>query len=98
METYLNNYIVAAAPTTTVVATGPTVLHSIVINKCAANAVITIYDGVTAGGTVKAIITMPATLLASQATMIYDTVFLKGICIVTSVAAQDVTVMFKPAI
>jgi len=97
METYMNNYITLAAPTTTAIATGPTILHSIVINKCAANGVITVYDGVDATGTVKAIITMPAALLKNQETMIYDTVFNKGICIVTSGAAQDISVMYKPA-
>ena len=96
MDTYLNSYIVLAAPTTTLISTGPTVLHSITVNKAAANGVITVYDGVTAAGTVKAIITSPATLLQNHFTLPYDTVFSQGLCIVTSVAAQDITVMYAP--
>jgi len=89
---YLN--ITLAAPTTTLVKSGQGYLHAIVINKGAATGVITIYDGLTAGGTVIATITQPATLLANNATILYDVIFNNGLTIVTATAAQDITVSY----
>ena len=86
--------ITAAAPTTTVVKEGPGLLHSIVFNKLAANGVITIYDNTAASGTVIATITSPATLLSNQGTLLYDLEFKTGLTIVTSTAAQDITVTY----
>jgi hypothetical protein len=96
METNLSTNIIAAAPTTTVVRTGPAVLAGIVINKATANGVIAIYDGIDANGTLKATITMPATLLANQISLDYHDMSMdKGITVVTSTAAQDITVLYK---
>lgn len=93
---YIGTNITAAAPTTTLIATGRALLHSIVINKPLAAGVIAIYDGITAGGTLKGTITKPATLLSDIAnTTIYDIICSTGICIVTSGAAQDITVTWK---
>lgn len=94
----LYSHITAAAPTTTVVCPKPCVLAGITINKTAANGVITVYDGATvAGGTVIAIITSPATLLQSQVSLNYDIHLNKGLTIVTSTAAQDITVSYRVA-
>jgi hypothetical protein len=97
MDTFLSTNITLAAPTTTVVRTGPGILAGIVINKATANGVIAIYDGVTvASGTLKATITMPGTLLASQVSIPYFNMEMnEGITIVTSTAAQDITVLYK---
>jgi hypothetical protein len=85
--------ITAAAPTTTVVRSKPGKLGRIIVNKAAANGVITVYDGIAvATGTVVATITMPATLLANQIVLDYDLDVAEGITVVTSAAAQDITV------
>ena len=84
--------ITLAAPTTTVVHSTPGKLHAITINEAAANGVITVYDGLDANGTVIATITMPATLLENQKTLVYNINFNKGLTVVTSTAAQDITV------
>ena len=86
--------ITLAAPTTTTVKSGPGLLHTLVFNKLAANGVITIYDSLTASGTVIATITSPATLLSNQGTLLYDLEFKTGLTIVTSTAAQDITVTY----
>ena len=55
-----------------------------------------IYDGITAGGTLIGTITKPATLLSdSTQPVIYDVACGTGICIVTSGAAQDITVTYQ---
>jgi hypothetical protein len=87
--------ITLAAPTTTVVKTGIGDFHGITVNKATANGVITIYDGIDATGTLIGTITMPATLLASQVFIPYDVSFVKGLTIVTSTGAQDLTVSFR---
>lgn len=86
--------ITAAAPTTTVVATGKGVLTGIIINTPAGTGVITIYDNTAASGTKIGTITMPATLLSDGPHVVsYPNVtFAKGLTIVTSTAAQDITV------
>jgi len=72
------------------------VLHSITVNEAAANGVITVYDGVAATGTVLAIITSPGTLLQNHFTLIYDVDFDTNLTVVTSVAAQDITISTRP--
>lgn len=94
---YKNQYnytnITAAAPTTTVIATGNGVLHTLTINTPTAAGVITIYDNTAASGTKIATITQPGTLLSDgQRTVTYDVYFSKGLTIVTATAAQDITV------
>ena len=87
---YVN--VVAAAPTTTIVRSSPGKLHNVTINKAAANGVITMYNSPSATSTdIIGIITMPATLLANQVTLNYDVDFSKGLTVVTSGAAQDIT-------
>jgi hypothetical protein len=95
MEAFIFNNITAAAPTTSVLRRGQGILHSITINKAAINGVITVYDGIDATGTLIGTITSPATLLANQNTLIYDVCFNKGLTIVTSTTAQDITVSYK---
>ena len=96
METNLYNYITLAAPTTTTVTAKASVLTSITVNKAAANGVITVYDGeAVAGGTVIAIITSPGTLLQNHFTLNYNICLSKGLTIVTSTAAQDITVAYR---
>jgi hypothetical protein len=97
MNTFRSTNIVAAAPTTTVVRYGPGVLAGIVINKAAATGVIAIYDGITAAsGTLIGTITSPATLLQNQVSLDFHNIALtEGLTVVTSTAAQDITVIYK---
>ncbi len=82
--------------TTTLVKSGTSIVDSLIINTAAASAVIKIYDDVSAvAGSLKATITMPAVLLASQIQLNYKIKCNKGITIVTSVAAQDITVAYR---
>lgn len=92
---YLYSNITAAAPTTTTVKSSSGFLHSITINKATANGVIAIYDGDNATGTLVATITSPAALTQNQFTLIYDIKMPNGITIVTSGAAQDITVSYR---
>lgn len=88
--------IVLAAPTTTVVKSGAGFLHGITINKSLANGVITIYDNTAGSGTLIGAITKPAVLLSDTLqTAIYDVSFATGLTIVTSGAAQDITVSYR---
>ncbi len=92
----LYSYITAAAPTTTVVCPKSCILAGITINKATATGVITVYDGISvSAGTVIAIITSPATLLQNQISLPYGIHLNKGLTIVTSTAAQDITVAYK---
>lgn len=89
-DQYVSTNIVLAAPTTTVVATGTGVLHSITFNKPTATGVVTVYNNTAASGTVLATITTPANPL--PVTLIYDISFGIGLTITTATAAQDITV------
>lgn len=91
-NSFLN--ITLAAPTTTVVKGSAGFLNKIIINKATALGVITIYDNTAASGTLIGTITMPATLLANQIVLNFDIAFTTGLTIVTSTAAQDITVSY----
>lgn len=94
-NTYQN--ITLAAPTTTTIASRPCILSRIIVNKAAATGVITLYDGDASTGTLIGTITMPATLLANQVSLNYGDICLKkGLTVVTSTAAQDLTVAWRP--
>lgn len=93
-----HTHITLAAPTTTTVFSGAGTLLKVIINKPLANGVITIYDNTAASGTVVGISTKPGTLL-NDATDIIDygdgVSMALGCTIVTSGAAQDITVIWK---
>jgi hypothetical protein len=84
--------ITLAAPTTTVVKPGQGILHSIVFNKPVATGVVTVYDNTAGSGTVIATITEPTGVLPYV--LLYELTFNTGLTIVTSVAAQDITVVY----
>lgn len=88
--------IALAAPTTTLVFSGKGLLHTITINKPVAAGVITVYDALTATGTPIAIITRAGTLLSdAPVSLLYDAAISTGLCIVTSGAAQDISVTWQ---
>lgn len=92
-------YITLAAPTTTIVSAGKCILAGLTINKTTASGVITIYNGATvATGSIIAVITQPGTLIESQVSINFHDICLnEGLTIVTSGAAQDITVAFRGA-
>ncbi len=90
------SHITAAAPTTTTVSSGPCILESITVNKALATGVITVYDGTATQNVVVAIITSPATLLQNHFTLNYGVCLKTNLTIVTSTAAQDITVAYRP--
>jgi len=97
-NTYTN--ITLAAPTTTTISGGPCILSAIIINKSASGGVITIYDGNSSTGTVIGTITTPTAdptaPLNSPNRVEYEVCCKKGLTIVTSTAAQDITVSHRP--
>ena len=84
--------IVAATPTTTIIKTTPGVLHTVTLNTPTATGVVTVYDAATATGTPVAIITTPASPF--PVTLRYDMRMDVGMTVVTSVAAQNITVTY----
>lgn len=87
---YSSTNITLAAPTTTVVATGSGVLHTITFNNPVSGGVVTVYNNTAASGTKLATITTPAS--PQPVTLKYDMAFGIGLTIVTATQAQDITV------
>ncbi len=84
-----NKFLNIATGTTTLVKTGPGVLHSLTINKSVAST-ITIYDALTAVNPV--IATIAASVV--EGTLVYDIAFSTGLTIVTA-GASDLTVSYR---
>lgn len=93
MSAFNYTKIIGADPTTTLVKSGQGILHSIILNNPTATGVIEIYDGLTAGYPRIASITTPAN--PQPVTLTYDVAFGTGLTIVTSIAAQDITVTYR---
>lgn len=88
-------YLNITTATTTVVRSGPGLLHAIIVNKAVASATVTIYDNTAASGTKIGTITFPATITgADQHPMTYNVSFANGLTIVTS-GATDLTVSYR---
>ncbi len=90
---YVSTNITLAAPTTTLLATGNGVLHTITFNKPVATSVVTVYNNIAASGTVLATITVPAS--PQPVTLTYDMAFGIGLTITTATAASDITVTWS---
>lgn len=78
---YVYKHISTAA--TTVVKAGVTVLHTLTINLCVANATIGVYDSATTNANAIAVITCPATV-TNPVSLEYDVQATNGVTIVTS--------------
>ena len=82
--------------TTTLIKSGDAILESIVVNKATANGTILIYDDVSAvAGSLLATITIPASVLINHFVLPYNIRMRRGITIVTGVANQDITVVYR---
>lgn len=88
-----NAYQNITTNTTTVVKSGPGLLHALTFNKPVATAVVTIYDNTAASGTVIGTITVPAS--PQPFTLVFDVAFATGLTILTATAAQDITVSYR---
>jgi hypothetical protein len=77
---------------TTLVRTGGGILHTLTFNNPTATETVTIYDGLTAGGTKLATITVPSG--AVPVSLLYDLSYVVGLTIVTGTATGDITVTF----
>lgn len=86
------NYKNVTGDATTVISTSNGVLHNITLNNPTATEVITIYDGISTGGTKIATITVPSSPMPT--TLTYDVNFVVGLTIVTATATSDITVSF----
>ena len=80
--------------TTTLVCTGPGTLKSIVLGGPVATGTITIYDSLTASGTIISTITTPASPQPQE--ICFEAGFNTGLCIVTATATQNITVIHRP--
>lgn len=85
LQTY--NYKNITTATTTVVAKGPGILHTLAINGTVASA-ITLYDNTVAAAPIIATISQP---LVNATTLTYDVRFTTGLTVVTA-GASDITV------
>lgn len=88
---YSKKYITGDA--TTLVNTGPCVLHSITINKPTATETIELDDALTQTNPF-AIITIPASPM--PVTLLYDVICQTGLSITTATATSDITVSYLP--
>lgn len=92
---YKNQYVSTniTTQTTTLVATGSGMLHTITFNKPTATGTVAFYNGITAGGTLLGTITVPASPM--PVTLTYDVAFAVGLTVVTGTATQDITISWS---
>ncbi len=86
-------YANITSQTTTLLKTGPGILHSITLNKPVATGTVKIDDAITDTTPVIGTITVPAS--PQPVTLIYDVEFTVGLTIVTGTASSDITVAFS---
>ena len=92
-----NSYSYITGTTTTIPSVTACVLSGITVNTPVSTGVITVYNGATAAtGSIIAIITSTATL-TPYSVPFYDICLNEGLTIVTSAAAQNITVAFRGA-
>lgn len=87
--TWAKGYI--TTQTTTLLKTGPGILHSVTINKPTATTTIELDDAITNTNPF-AIITVPASPM--PVTLIYDVEFTTGLSVTTGTANSDITIAF----
>lgn len=89
-KTWAKAYITTTA--TTLLKTGPGVLHSVTFNKPVATGTCELDDAITNTAPF-AVITTPAT--PQPVTLTYDVEFTTGLSVTTGTAAQDITIAFS---
>ena len=88
-----NSYQNITTLTTTIVKSGSGLLHTITFNKPVSTGVVAIYDNTAGSGTLIGTITSPTSTVPISVT--YDVTFSTGLTLVSSVAAQDITVSYR---
>jgi hypothetical protein len=86
-------YLNITGQATTLIRTGNGVLHTVCFNKPTATETITMYDGISAAGTLIGTITIPASPLPGCLT--YDVAYGTGLTFVTATASSDITVSYR---
>ena len=90
------NYTHITTDTTTLVKTGPGILHSIIINTHGASATVEFDDALTHTSPVMGIITCPSTITgAIPIALEYDVLFSTGLSVTTGTATLDATIVWK---
>lgn len=90
------NYTRVTTAATTLVKTGPGVLHAVVLNKLGASATIELDDALTNTTPVIGLIALPATITAIiGGTFTYDAAFSTGLSVTVGTATVDATVLWK---
>lgn len=84
---------IAATTAGVIVKAGEGALYQITFNKPLETNVVTVYDGLSTGGTVIATITVPAT--QAPVTLTYNAYFSVGLFVVSATAASDFTITYK---
>lgn len=87
------NYTNMTTQTTTLIKTGPGLLHAVAVNKPVATGTIELDDALTHTNPF-GIITIPATA-TNPFTMIYDVTFSTGLSVTTGTATQDITLIWR---
>jgi hypothetical protein len=90
------NYTNITSNATTVVKTGPGILHSIVVNTPpAATGTLTLYDNTAGSGTKIGTLTGNTATSMPAYTLVYDVAFSTGLTAVTATQAGDYTIVWK---
>lgn len=90
------NYTNITSQTTTLIKTGPGILHSIIVNSHAASATIEMDDALTHTTPKIGTITLPGTITSAiPISLEYDVEFSTGLSITTGTANADITVVWK---
>lgn len=90
------NYTHITTDATTLVKTGPGILHSIIINTHGASATIEFDDALTHTSPVMGIITCPGTITSAiPIALEYDVQFSTGLSVTTGTATLDATIVWK---
>lgn len=90
----VGSYVNITSTTTgTLIKTGEGAFYTLTLNKPVATSVITLYDGLTTGGTVIGTITVPTSPM--PVTLTYDVYFATGLFVVVATASSDITINYK---
>jgi hypothetical protein len=88
------NYTRVTTAATTLVKTGPGILHAVIVNKPTATATIELDDALTNTTPIIGIMLMPTTA-ANPFTVVYDVAFSTGLSVTVAIATVDATIVWK---
>jgi len=91
--THVGSYKHITSQTTTVVKASAGFLYKIIFNKPVATATVSVYDDPATSNNAIALITVPAS--PQPVTLTYDLAFANGCTVITGVADEDITVVYR---